>query len=550
MLNRLIISNFALIDNLDLKFENGFAAITGETGAGKSILLKALNLLLGGRADHSVLKGNEQKCIIEAEFSIQELALKEDFENWNIDYEDQTIIRREINTHGKSRLFINDTPTNVATLKALGDKIINIHTQHETIDLLDKQYQLTNLDIFTNHLPLVKSYQKDYNILQNHKQALKALALQESENRKEEDYTLFLLEAFEKINLESIDIPQLMLDHEKLENWEHIQNQLGAVLDLLQSELSSPIFETKKGMEALGKIENLSPSYRELKNRLHSIHIELKDIESCVEDELNADEIDQEQAQLIKEQIELINGLMYKHNVHSGAALIEVKQALEEKLSTFSSVSKEIEKLEGQINTLTEALKSTAQKIHSGRVNAIPQFENAVQKILLDLGMENAAIRLDLNTSTTLHKNGFDDVEMLVKTNLGGQFLPISKSASGGELSRIMLAILKLTANIKKLPTLIFDEIDTGVSGEIASKMASLFTTMGLDTQIISITHLPQIASKAKAHYHVFKSTENERTTTKVLLLNKEERITELAKMMSGETISDKAIENAKILLN
>ncbi|MFD1552517.1 DNA repair protein RecN [Putridiphycobacter roseus] len=550
MLNRLIISNFALIDNLDLKFENGFVAITGETGAGKSILLKALNLLLGGRADHSALKGNEQKCIIEAEFNIKELDLKADFENWNIDYDDLSIVRREINPQGKSRLFINDTPTNVATLKSLGDKIINIHTQHETIDLLDKQYQLINLDIFANHLDLVQAYQKEYTTLQNHQHALKELMQQEAENRKEEDYTLFLFEEFEKINLEKIDIPQLLKEHEKLENWEHIQNQLGTVMDLMQAELSSPIFETKKGIEALSKIENLSTSYAALKSRLLSVEIELKDIEACVEDELNADEIDQEKAQAIKEKIEIINGLMYKHNVNTGESLLEIKQSLEDKIQNFSSVSTDIEKLEAVIKSITIALKKTATKIHDGRIKSIPKFEIAVQAILKDLGMENAAIKIDINTVTELHKNGFDDIEMLVKTNLGGQFLPISKSASGGELSRIMLAILKLTAKIKKLPTLIFDEIDTGVSGEIASKMAALFTNMGLNTQIISITHLPQIASKAKAHYHVFKSTEDNRTTTKVVALNKEERIHEIAKMMSGETITDKAIENAKILLN
>ena len=550
MLNRLTISNFALIENIDLRFKSGYSAITGETGAGKSIILKALNLLLGERADFSVIKVKEDKCIIEAEFDISNLSCQSIFSNFDLDYDPITIIRREFLPSGKSRLFINDTPTTLNALKVIGHNIIKIHTQHETLDLFDKQFQLDTVDAFAETLDIAKEFSLRYKELQKEIKVLNELEVEVTAQRKAQDYTQFLIEEFSKINFNQIDVASLLEEAEKIENWEQIQTQLSTSLSNISDEQYGPSQLIKAGAEALHKISHLSPKYLNLAQRFQSVRIEIDDIESELSELVNASEIDEERVALVQNKVEAINSLLYKHNCSTGEELKEVLDGLESEIHSFSDLEEKIIKLKKSIEKQQETLSVYALELSKKRQGKAGSFEKAIRKILSELGMPNSELKVDITQTDALTSNGFDSVQYLFKTNLGGQFLPISKTASGGELSRLMLSILQIISSVQNLPTLVFDEIDTGVSGEIASKMASLFSKMGKETQLISITHLPQIASKADTHYHVYKTVANNSTYTQVKELNENERINELAKMMSGENVSDKAVENAKLLLN
>jgi len=550
MLNRLSISNFALIDNLNLTFKEGYSVITGETGAGKSIILKALNLLLGERADYSVIKVKENKCIIEAEFNIAALELESQFNVLDVDYEESTIIRREFLPSGKSRLFINDTPTTLSSLKIIGANIIKIHTQHETLELFDKQFHLNTLDSFSALKTESEFYQSKYSIYQKNIALLQKLEIQVAEHKKAQDYNQFLIDEFEKANFKNIDVDALLAESEELDHWEQIQNQLSYTLNILTDELSGPSQSLKKGIDALNKISHISAKYEDLLARFNSVAIELDDIEGELTEMINGSEINEERISFVQSQVHAINTLLFKHNCNSGKALANVLDNLEADIHSFSDLEGQISDLKKEISEQKLDLTALAKSLSKKRKASAPALEQSIHGLLAKLGMKNAQIKINFTDTDHLSKNGLDVIEYLFKTNLGGQFLPISKTASGGELSRLMLSLLQVISSVEKLPTLIFDEIDTGVSGEIASKMASLFSKMGDNTQLISISHLPQIASKAKVHYHVYKTSTDQTTNTLVKELSDSERITELAKMMSDENISDKAIENAKLLLN
>lgn len=550
MLNRLKISNFALIENLNLQFNSGYSVITGETGAGKSIILKALNLLLGDRADFSVIKIKDKKCIIEAEFNIINLQLESKFLEWDLDYDINTIIRREFTTSGKSRLFINDTPTTLTILKQFGAYIINIHTQHETLELFDKQFQLDTLDSFANITDLVKTYTSKYNNYLKQTKALLVLKEKANEQKKAQDYALFLIEEFDKVSFSKIDIDALLQEAEQINNWEHIQNQLQTSLTGLSDEQFNPSLTLKRCIESMTKISHLSADYKSLLDRFNSLKIEIDDVESELTNLVDSSDMDEERISIVQSQVQNINSLLHKHNCSNGPELAQVLTTLEGEINSFTNLGDEIDTLSNTISDERASLIELAKNLSHKRATHTEQFETSIQLILSELGMPNAELKLTITPSESLTKNGFDTMQYLFKTNLGGEFLPISKTASGGELSRLMLSILNIIASVRQLPTLIFDEIDTGVSGEVASKMANLFSKMGSNTQLISISHLPQIAGRAKSHYHVYKKTSANTTQTEVKLLNKDERIIELAKMMSGENISEKAIENAKQLLS
>ncbi len=550
MLCRLDISNYALIENLNLDFSSGYSVITGETGAGKSILLKALNLLLGGRADSTVIKQNDKKCVLEAEFNVKNIISKSFFNQFDIDYEPQTIIRREFTPSGKSRLFINDSPVVLSTLKSFGEQLMKIHTQHQTLDLFDKQFQMELLDSFSNTEKDVESYSKLFSIFKSDTQKLIELKLTDAENRKEKDYVTFLLTELVEANLDTVNITELENEYNKIQNWSSIKESLDSATSLFNSSDDSPIAGIDALLTSLHPLQQIDSFYNELILRLNSTKIELQDIESDIESKNDLDDLDEEKAVLVKEKIESINALSYKHNVNSINELIELRNKLEIQTTGFGSVEEEIVELEKAIATHQTNLVSQANEIDVKRKKQISPLQEAITKILNQLAMPNADIKIDLNLIEDLNVNGLNTIDFLFKTNLGGDFLPIKKSASGGELSRLMLAILVILAKTKSLPTLIFDEIDTGVSGEVAAKMATVFETLGKKSQLISITHLPQIAGKGKIHYHVSKSDSEDKTRTKVVRLSNEGRIKELAKMMSGEKITESAIENAKQLLN
>jgi DNA repair protein RecN (Recombination protein N) len=549
MLTKLKISNFALIDNIKLDFNSGYSVITGETGAGKSILLKALNLLLGERADFSVLRQNDKKCVIEAEFQIKDIIDPSFFENFDLDFETNTIIRREITTSGKSRMFINDTPVTLNVLKLIGEKLVKIHTQHQTLELFDKQFQIDVLDSFAGHENDVKVYQQNYNTYKQISKTLETLKQTEANNRKEKDYLEFLLNELNDIGLDDINVTELQADYNKIQNWSLINESLKNALGIYQDQKLSPVDGINLLITALHPLKEIDNNYNALILRLNSAKIELQDIESDLEDLTDLDELDEERAKEVQEKIEQINALSFKHNVNSIEALIELKQNFEQQLDTFSSIEDQIKSKEKELKQLQTTLSSQAKQIYQTRQKNIKPLEQAIKKVLNDLAMPNAEVKFKIENTNEFNQNGTDEIEILFKTNLGGDFLSVKKTASGGELSRLMLAILSVIANSKALPTLIFDEIDTGVSGEVAGKMANVFKTLSNNSQLIVITHLPQIAGKGTYHYHVYKQDDKQKTNTRVNELTGEARLVELAKMISGEKVTDSAIENAKQLL-
>lgn len=550
MLCRLDISNYALIENVNLNFESGYSVITGETGAGKSILLKALNLLLGERADASVLKQNDKKCVLEAEFNIKNIIPQSFFEEHDIDFEVQTIVRREFTTSGKSRIFINDTPTTLSILKEFGSHLVKIHTQHQTLELFNKAFQLDVLDSYSGLETKTDNYTALYTIYKTDKQKLLELKVKDTENRKEKDYIEFLVKELTEADLNTVNINALENEYLKIQNWSSIKASLQSALSIFQDSESSPNHTIDSLLTALYPLQEIEPIYNELILRLNSAKIELQDIEAEIENKNDLDDLDEEKAIEVKEKIESINALSYKHNVNSINELIELRDQLTLQMSSFSSVENEISQLEAQINKNENKLNSLADSLNKKRLNKIDALQNAINAILNQLAMPNAELKIDLTLDNELNSTGKNVIDFLFKTNLGGNFLAIKKTASGGELSRLMLAILVIMAETKALPTLLFDEIDTGVSGDVAAKMAKVFNTLGKKSQLITITHLPQIAGRGQQHYHVFKSDTEDKTRTKVVRLTNENRIKELAKMMSGESITASAIENAKELLS
>ena len=548
MLCRLDISNYALIENVNLNFKAGYSVITGETGAGKSILLKALNLLLGERADYSVLRQNDKKCVLEAEFDIQNIISESFFNENNIDFEPKTIIRREFTISGKSRIFINDTPASLATLKLLGNRLVKIHTQHQTLDLFEKTFQFDVLDSFAGIESLIKDYTTLYRKYKSDKNNLIQLKLKDTENRKEKDYIDFLVKELNEANLDKVNITDLENDYLKIQNWSSIKEALESSLSIYQSE-QSPINGIDNLLTSLYDLREIDTDFSALILRLNSAKIELQDIESELENKNDLDDLDEEKALAVKERIESINALSYKHNVDTLEELITLRDKLSAQISDFGSIENDIKTLETTIAQNEIKLNKLAETIHHKRQSKIDNLQNAVNKILSQLAMPNSELKIDLKIESELKSNGKNTIDFLFKTNLGGNYLAIKKTASGGELSRLMLSILVIMAKTKSLPTLLFDEIDTGVSGEVASKMANIFEQLGQTSQLISITHLPQIAGKGKVHYHVFKADTENKTQTKVVELTTENRIKELAKMMSGETVTESAIENAKQLL-
>ena len=549
MLTKLDISNYALIENLSLNFNKGFSAITGETGAGKSILLKALNLLLGERADYSVLKQNDKKCVIEAEFEVTDIIQPSFFEELDIDYDKNTIIRREFTTTGKSRMFINDTPVNLNTLKSFGEQLVKIHTQHQTLDLFEKNFQMEVLDSFSGLSDKVKQYKTDYKTYLGLRLNLKQLQLSETENRKEKDYLTFLIDELNQAKLDDINVKTLQTEYNKIQNWSVVKENLQNALGLFQDSAISPINSIDLLLTTLYPLKDIDSAYNELILRLNSSKIELQDIESEIENLADVDDLDEEKAQLIQEKIEAINALSYKHNVNSIEELIELKQKFEQQISEFSSVEEQIIQTQQRLNEIENSLNQQAGYLSEQRKKHIPQLEKAVNQLLADMSMPNAELRIELSNEQDLNHLGKNTIDFLFKTNKGGDYLSIKKTASGGELSRLMLAILSVIAKTKALPTLIFDEIDTGVSGEVASKMANVFKQLSQSSQLLVITHLPQVAGKANYHYHVYKLDAEDKTKTQVKQLSEGDRVEELAKMLSGEQLTDLAIENAKQLI-
>ncbi len=550
MITTLSIKNYALIEKLTIDFSKGFSIITGETGAGKSIILGALGLVLGKRADLTSLKNKEEKCIIEAQFEISKYNLKDFFEANDLDYEDETIIRREILPSGKSRAFINDSPVNLQELQDLSLFLIDIHSQQQTQELSDENVQFKIIDAIANNFDVIASFQKLLKTYKSDKSKLNALLKKQSEAGKEQEYNTFLLEELVAAQLKSGEQEELEADFEKLNNVEIIKESIDKSLVIANEEQFGVFHNLNEIKVALQKIATFSAEYQGLFERITSVAIEFddvsKELQNCSEKLLN----DPAQLEFISQKLQLIYNLQKKHQVSSVDELLQIQTNLENTVLELGNIEEEITVLSKAIEEKTQELDAISATIHQNRADAIPVLSKQLISILETLGMPNVRFKMELIPSETYFQNGKDELQFLFSANKGTDFGLLKKVASGGEMSRIMLAVKAILAQYSKLPTLIFDEIDTGVSGEIANRMGEIMKGMSSKMQIFAITHLPQIAAKGDSHFKVFKSTVDDDTQSELKLLSSEERVVEIAQMLSGTVISDSALNHAKALLN
>ena len=550
MITSLSIKNYALIEKLSIDFSKGFSIITGETGAGKSIILGALGLVLGKRADLTSLKNKEEKCVIEAHFEISKYNLLPFFEANDLDYESETIIRREILPSGKSRAFINDSPVNLQELQELSLFLIDIHSQHQTQELSEEKVQFEIIDAIANNQEIILDYQSVLKSFKSDKSKLNSLLKKQAESTKEQEYNTFLLDELVASNLKSGEQETLEADFEKLNNVEIIKESLDKSLAIANEEQIGVMHNLKEIKVSLQKIASFSPEYHFLLERISSITIEFDDISGelnrCSEKLIN----DPEQLDLISQKLQLIYNLQKKHQVSTVDELLQIQNNLENSLFEIGNLETEILALTHSIQQKATTLDALSNAIHKKRAEAVPVLSQKLISILETLGMPNVRFKMDLNIASTYFDNGKDELQFLFSANKGTDFGLLKKVASGGEMSRIMLAVKAILAQYSKLPTLIFDEIDSGVSGEIANRMGEIMKEMSQTMQIFAITHLPQIAAKGTAHFKVSKSTVGEDTQSELKLLSNEERVVEIAQMLSGTVVSDSALNHAKALLN
>jgi len=550
MITSLSIKNYALIEKLTIDFSRGFSIITGETGAGKSIILGALGLVLGKRADLTSLKNKEEKCVIEAHFDISKYNLLPFFETNNLDYEDETIIRREILSSGKSRAFINDSPVNLQELQELGLFLIDIHSQHQTQELSEEKVQFEIIDAIANNQEFILEYQLLLNCYKSDNFKLNAFLKKQTEFSKEQEYNTFLLDELLLAEMKSGEQESLESDFEKLNNVEIIKESIDKSLAIANEDQIGVMHNLKEIKVSLQKIASFSPEYFSLLERISSVTIEFDDISEelnrCSEKLVN----DPEQLDVISQKLQLIYNLQKKHQVSTVEGLLEIQTNLENSLLEIGNLETEISTLTNSIQQKTIALDGLSATIHKNRLDSIPVLANKLIAILETLGMPNVRFKININSTSSYFENGKDELEFLFSANKGTDFGLLKKVASGGEMSRIMLAVKAVLAQYSKLPTLIFDEIDSGVSGEIAIKMGEIMEEMSRKMQIFAITHLPQIAAKGKSHFKVSKSTVGEDTQSVLKLLSSEERVIEIAEMLSGTVVSDSALNHAKALLN
>lgn len=549
MLTSLSIKNYTLIENLNVDFSSGFSVITGETGAGKSMLLGALGLVLGKRADLSSLKNEDEKCVIEAVFSVEKYGLKAFFEESDLDFENETIIRREILPSGKSRAFVNDSPVTLQQLDELGNQLMDIHSQHQTRELSEEKYQFEVLDILADNEALLSEYSHQLSAYKKNKKTLEQAQQQLSESLKEQEYNLFVFNELNQANLKENEQQELETEYEKLNNIESIKEVLSKTLQLSDNEMGGILQNLNEIKSDFSKIAGFSGSYNEISERITSVQIEFSDILQEV-NRLSESIFDNpEETQKIGGRLQLLYDLQKKHKVGSVEELIQIKNSLEEKVVSVDELNLTIEKTQQLIVQNQTELDKIAWQIHQNREKSILIFDQKITVLLSELGMDNARFDIKLIATDEYFLNGKDKMEFLFSANKGGNFGLLKKTASGGELSRIMLATKAVLAEYKAMPTIIFDEIDTGVSGEIALKMAQIMQEMSKNRQVISITHLPQIASKGNSHYKVYKSVTDIDTVSDLKLLSNTERIEEIAEMLSGKNPSESALSHAKTLL-
>ena len=550
MLSELSIKNYALIDALQVQFNSGFSTITGETGAGKSVLLGGLALVLGKRVDFSQINDLSRKCIIEASFNIENFNLKSFFKTNDLDFESLTILRREILPSGKSRAFINDSPVNLSVLAGLGEQLIDIHSQQQTQELTNDNFQFHVLDALAQNDTSIEAYQQLLKTYKSTQKKLVELNASKLQSQNDTDYHTFLLNELIEENLQSIDLELLEVEYNTLNNVELIQAELTLANQIISSEDLGAASNLITLKQVFHKLTHISSTYQSLSDRIQSISIELDDIFNEIESEQSKLDINPSRLSEIDTILKKVHDLFSKHNVNSVQALIDIQSELELKVDSLASLEAAIIAAENALESQVKQLDTAASVIHKRRKSEVLKLIKQLETILTDLGMPNARFKIELIQSETYLYNGKDHLDFLFTANKGSQFLPLKKAASGGELSRIMLAIKSILSNYQQLPTIMFDEIDTGVSGEIAHKMASIMEQMSLSMQVFSITHLPQIAAKGQSHFKVYKKDIGETTVTALKKLSNEERVLEIAQMLGGKEVSDSAVAHAQQLLN
>ena len=550
MLSELSIKNYALIDALQVQFDSGFSTITGETGAGKSVLLGGLALVLGKRVDFSQINDLSRKCIIEASFNIENFNLKSFFKTNDLDFESITILRREILPSGKSRAFINDSPVNLSLLAGLGEQLIDIHSQQQTQELINDDFQFHVLDALAQNDTSIEAYQHLLKTYKSTQKKLVELNASKLQSQNDADYHTFLLNELIEVNLQSIDLELLEVEYNTLNNVELIQAELTLANQIISSEDLGAASNLITLKQVFHKLTHISSTYQSLSDRIQSISIELDDIFNEIESEQSKLDINPSRLSEIDTILKKVHDLFSKHNVNSVQALIDIQSELELKVDSLASLEAAIIAAENALESQVKQLDTAASVIHKRRKSEVLKLIKQLETILTDLGMPNARFKIELIQSETYLYNGKDQLDFLFTANKGSGFLTLKKAASGGELSRIMLAIKSILSNYQQLPTIMFDEIDTGVSGEIAHKMASIMEQMSLSMQVFSITHLPQIAAKGQSHFKVYKEDIGETTVTALKKLSNEERVLEIAQMLGGKEVSDSAVAHAQQLLN
>ncbi len=550
MLSTLSIKNYALIDNLNVKFSSGFTIITGETGAGKSILLGGLSLVLGKRADLGSLKDKDAKCVIEAEFLIANYKLQSFFKTHDLDYDDATIIRREILPSGKSRAFINDTPINLAVLSELGNQLIDVHSQHQTLELANSNFQMRVIDALAQNKELLGRYTKGLTL---HKQTSKELSdLIEFQNNsnKEHDYNSFLLRELQETKLVAGAQEELETQYEQLSNIENIIEQLSKANQLLSDEQVGVMKMLSELKQVSNRLSGFGKVYEPLHERVQSVFIELEDVSNELQNLHENAEANPQELARISGQLQVLFDLQKKHNASGINELIEIRDALIQKVNATENIETDIaskeealQKIEGQLNKLCEVVRDRRRQV-------VPKLKEHLEKNLATLGMPNSSFKIELSEADVFKSNGKDELIFQFSANRGTDYGDLKKVASGGELSRIMLTIKAILAKFEHLPTMMFDEIDTGVSGEISNRMGDIMHFMSKHMQVFSITHLPQVASKGDSHFKVYKTDDGVTTHTQMKPLNDDERVVELAEMLGGKELTDSALAHAKQLLN
>ncbi|MFL2607762.1 MAG: DNA repair protein RecN [Flavobacteriaceae bacterium] len=550
MLKSISIKNYVLIDELNISFNSGFSVITGETGAGKTILVDGISLLLGKRADLSVNRDKTKKCVIEGIFDIGAYNLKPIFDVNELDYDSETILRREISPSGKSRAFINDSPVNLHQLSKIGSRIIDIHTQHQNLNILNQDFQFEIIDAFSNNNEIVDKFQIVFYQYHELHRKIEKLKLDKENLNQSIDYNKFILNELDSANLFEENLEELEKNQVYLSNFEVISEELSLINNLLIDENIGIQTNIQKLLNSLSKISGKTENLNNLYQRVLNISTEFEDVNQELNEQFESLENNPEKLSLLIQKIDTVNTLLRKHSVNSIKDLKLVRDEFASKVDSTESIDEKIEEFEKKFDDLKDKLSKISKSITKNRTDAIPKFITDIELILKDLGMENAKFKIELKPSNNFNSFGLDDINFMFQANRGYEFKDLKSSASGGEMSRIMLAVKSIIAKYRKIPSIIFDEIDTGVSGAISQKMGHIMKSLSKYVQTFSITHIPQIAAMGSSHYKIYKYDEDNITKTTIIKLTEEERIVEIAKMLEGSSVSESAINHAKRLMN